>query len=132
MSVYFNREPSQSSVSRVSVSGSVGHGGFKHENSRSTADIRPLTTPIKKKKAPLSARGRMQDSGSNDAVVLLPTRKSRPSSAYQSSQAYFENESPAYTDQNNVGGESAGLEVDVGQQYAREANMSERRQKVNK
>ena len=129
--MYFNREPSESSVSRVSVSGSVDHGGVKYESSRSTAEIRPLTTPIKKKKAPLSARGRMQDSGSNDAVVLLPTRKTRPSSAYQSSQAYapdFENESPAYTDPNNVGGETAGLEVDVGQQYARE----ERREKVNK
>lgn len=82
-----SREPSQSSVSRISVSGGgAGGGGGKQASAQ-----KPLMeTPIKKKRAPLSARGRLQeDEGTIEhAVVPLPQASGRPTSEHELSRSY--------------------------------------------
>jgi hypothetical protein len=87
-----SKEPSQSSVSRISASGPPGGGGGGGGSGKSSA--RPNTMPIKKKKAPLSARGRMQEGGAFEDAHASPAparAAARPSSAHSASQSYTQN-----------------------------------------
>lgn len=83
-----SRETSENSLARISVSGPPGGGG----GGGGKTLARPNTAPIKKKKAPLSARGRMQEGGAIEDGTTAPSRAvARPSSARSASQSYTQN-----------------------------------------
>ena len=99
-----SRENSQSSV--------FGEG--KQSSAPKSAPKSLMGTPIKKKRAPLTARGRMQEVRevrSERALVPLPRSSGRPSSAHEPSHSYEQEipedtsgESPAHAEQRSAKG----------------------------
>jgi hypothetical protein len=93
--------------SREHSQSSVGEG--KQSSAPKSAPKALIGTPIKKKHAPLTARGRMQEDqevGSGRVVMTLPRSSGRPSSAHEPSHSYEQEipedasaESPAHSQQ---------------------------------
>lgn len=89
-----SREHSESSVNFTAAPPATGAGsGGGAFGNRKTSTNLPLQsgTPIHRKRAPLSARGRMQDSSTtHEAALLQPPARARvrPSSAHGPSHAY--------------------------------------------
>jgi hypothetical protein len=98
--------------SREHSQSSVGEG--KQSSAPKSAPKPLMGTPIKKKRAPLTARGRMQedqDVDSERVVIALPRSSGRPSSAHEPSHSYEQEipedtsaESPAHAQQRSAKG----------------------------